>query len=75
MLSLFTYFVRENTLHDLQHQGNRVGSWTQQIITELDPDAPLRQQKQLSDLDAEDEGRLIKYLFAHIRAGKLEEVS
>ncbi len=39
-----------------------------------DPDAPLREQRPLSDLDQEDEYRLLKYLFAFVRAGQIEEV-
>ena len=54
--------------------GIDAGWSTGQLVTELDPDAPMRQQRELLDLDAEDEARLIKYLFAHVRAGKLDKV-
>ncbi len=37
---------RENTVHDIQ-QGLNKGH----IVTEVDPDAPLRQNKNLSELD------------------------
>lgn len=39
-----------------------------------DPDAPLRQQRPLADLDREDDARLLKNLFTLIRAGMTEEV-
>uniref|UniRef100_A0A671Y942 Nuclear pore complex protein n=1 Tax=Sparus aurata TaxID=8175 RepID=A0A671Y942_SPAAU len=38
-----------------------------------DPDAPLRQQRPLADLDREDDARLLKNLFTLIRAGMTEE--
>lgn len=41
------------------------------IITELDPDAPLRQNKTFHDLDVEDEQRLFRCVFELVRAGKL----
>lgn len=41
-----TILFRENTVHDLQ-QGLNNGY----IVTEVDPDAPTRQRKHLSDLD------------------------
>ena len=43
------------------------------MVTELDPDAPLRTGKQLHSLDQEDETRLIKTLFGCVRCGLLEE--
>lgn len=39
-----------------------------------DPDAPFRQKKMLDDLDQEDEGRLLQYLFICLRAGQIEKV-
>ena len=38
--------VRENTIHDIQQGINK-----STIVTEVDPDAPLRQNKKLSELD------------------------
>lgn len=64
----------ENTLHQLQTQ--RAGIQTgkiQNIVTELDPDAPLRQGKCLADLDKDDDDVLLKYVFFCIRAGRLDE--
>ena len=40
-----------------------------------DPDAPLRERRPLADLDQEDESRLLRYLFAFVRAGQVEEAS
>ena len=39
-----------------------------------DPDAPVRQHRHLSELDAKDELSLSKHLFACIRAGQLSKV-
>ncbi|XP_032220612.2 nuclear pore complex protein Nup107 isoform X2 [Nematostella vectensis] len=62
----------ENTLHELQHGRSRPGS-LRPIVSEMDPDAPVRQRRPLADLDMEDEARLLRYLFVCIRAGKFEE--
>lgn len=43
------------------------------MVTSLDPDAPIRENRPLADLDKEDETRLLLNVFANIRAGKLEE--
>ena len=42
------------------------------MINLKDPDAPVRQNKPLHDLDQEDEYKLMEYIFAFIRAGELE---
>ena len=52
------YASRQNTLND--------------IVSELDPDAPLRQGKSLEDLDAENETKLFKQIFAYLRIGDLK---
>ena len=67
---------RENTLHDLQQQraGNPLVRTHGLLVTDLDPDAAMRHGRHLADLDSEDEARLLKYLFAHIRAGQLDKV-
>lgn len=62
----------ENTLHTLQQGGQNMGM-SRPLVTEMDPDAPVRQNRPLADLDQEDEARLLQHLFALIRAGKLEE--
>ena len=54
--------------------GNPLDDRRRHLVTEMDPDAPLRQGLPLADLDTEDEIRLLKYLFAHIRCGQLDEV-
>lgn len=40
-----------------------------------DPDAPTRQHRKLSELDARDEKALHKHVFTCLRAGQLEKVS
>uniref|UniRef100_A0A7N5P5N3 Nuclear pore complex protein n=1 Tax=Ailuropoda melanoleuca TaxID=9646 RepID=A0A7N5P5N3_AILME len=64
----------ENTLHTLKQRQlpSYIGS-VRPLVTELDPDAPIRQKMPLDDLDREDEVRLLKYLFTLIRAGMTEE--
>ncbi|XP_013888337.1 nuclear pore complex protein Nup107 [Austrofundulus limnaeus] len=63
----------ENTLHALKMRRKSGSSLTVPLVTELDPDAPLRQQRPLADLDREDDARLLKNLFTLIRAGMTEE--
>lgn len=58
----------ENTLHDLSHSID-----SDLLVTEMDPDAPTRQQRRLSELDASDERSLNKHLFTCIRAGQLDK--
>lgn len=41
------------------------------MITELDPDAPLRQNKAPHDQDAEDEQRLYRSVFELVRGGQV----
>uniref|UniRef100_A0A8C4DXK9 Nuclear pore complex protein n=1 Tax=Dicentrarchus labrax TaxID=13489 RepID=A0A8C4DXK9_DICLA len=63
----------ENTLHALKLRRKSGAAFTVPLVTELDPDAPLRQQRPLADLDREDDVRLLKNLFTLIRAGMTEE--
>ncbi|XP_053572800.1 nuclear pore complex protein Nup107 [Bombina bombina] len=64
----------ENTLHSLKQRNVlSVGGSGRPMVSELDPDAPIRQKMPLDDLDREDDIRLLKYLFALIRAGMTEE--
>ncbi len=67
---------RENTHHTLKQRGggSAVLGSERRVVTELDPDAPVRQKRRLADLDMEDESRLLKYIFCCVRAGHLEEV-
>lgn len=63
----------ENTLHSLRQRQVSFRESVRPLVTELDPDAPIRQKMPLDDLDREDEIRLLKYLFTLIRAGMTEE--
>ncbi|XP_033017626.1 nuclear pore complex protein Nup107 isoform X2 [Lacerta agilis] len=64
----------ENTLHILkQRQLNTFSGSSRPLVTELDPDAPIRQKMPLDDLDREDDARLLKFLFTLIRAGMTDE--
>ena len=58
----------ENTLAALES-----GTGGPNMVTELDPDAPLRSGKQLHSLDQADEARLVRALFVLVRCGLLEE--
>ncbi|XP_067027190.1 nuclear pore complex protein Nup107-like [Acropora muricata] len=62
----------ENTLHALKQGGGNLGR-RRPLVTEMDPDAPGRQNRPLHDLDQEDETRLLRHMFTFIRAGKLKE--
>ncbi|TNN54750.1 Nuclear pore complex protein Nup107 [Liparis tanakae] len=64
----------ENTLHALKTRSKSGTAFNIPLVTELDPDAPHRQQRPLADLDREDDARLLKNLFTLIRAGMTEEV-
>ncbi|KAG8236701.1 hypothetical protein J437_LFUL016880, partial [Ladona fulva] len=62
----------ENTLHQLQNQEQGIPyASSQPLVTSMDPDAPLREQKQLHDLDQEDEVRLARQIFLLLRCGQL----
>lgn len=65
----------EHTIHDLSQirMGSKDVSLANNLITEADPDAPIRQNRNLSSLDQQDEDQLLLYMFRFIRAGKLEE--
>ncbi|XP_063048769.1 nuclear pore complex protein Nup107, partial [Engraulis encrasicolus] len=64
----------ENTLHALkQRQSSGPVGFMRPLVTELDPDAPIRQKRPLVDLDREDDARLLKNLFALVRAGMTDE--
>ncbi|KAJ3612371.1 hypothetical protein NHX12_020647 [Muraenolepis orangiensis] len=63
----------ENTLHALKLRRSGPVGVSIPLVTELDPDAPLRQQRPLANLDREDDTRLLKNLFTLIRAGMTEE--
>ena len=46
----YYYYYRESTLHDIQYGLN-----SGHIVSELDPDAPSRQRRHLSELDEVEE--------------------
>jgi len=73
MMTQLQYFTDstvawENTLAALES-----GTGGPNMVTELDPDAPLRSGKQLHSLDQSDEARLVRALFVLVRCGLLEE--
>uniref|UniRef100_L7M2T4 Nuclear pore complex protein n=1 Tax=Rhipicephalus pulchellus TaxID=72859 RepID=L7M2T4_RHIPC len=61
----------ENTLHHVQSRAS-AGSAPSSYVTELDPDAPSRQRLPIHDLDRDDECRLFRSVFFHLRAGQLQ---
>lgn len=66
----------ENTLHCLHNQkkGSNRDADEHNLISEMDPDAPFRQQsKRLHPLDKEDEMRLLVSVFSRLRCGQLDE--
>uniref|UniRef100_A0AAY4EKF6 Nuclear pore complex protein n=1 Tax=Denticeps clupeoides TaxID=299321 RepID=A0AAY4EKF6_9TELE len=64
----------ENTAHALKlRRTQSQAGFNRPLVTELDPDAPVRQKRPLADLDREDDARLLKYLFTLIRAGMTDE--
>ncbi len=66
----------EHTLHHLKNaqsfnkKENYIFS-NREFVDELDPDAPIRQNKPLHDLDQEDEYKVMEYVYSFIRAGEL----
>ncbi|XP_039282828.1 LOW QUALITY PROTEIN: nuclear pore complex protein Nup107 [Nilaparvata lugens] len=48
-------------------------SSSRHIVASLEPDAQLRQNRPLHDLDMEDEARLLQQVFTEIRCGRLEQ--
>lgn len=68
----------EHTLHHLKNQNsfNKKENYifsNREFVDELDPDAPIRQNKPLHDLDQEDEYKLMEYVYSFIRSGKFDE--
>ncbi|XP_042236201.1 nuclear pore complex protein Nup107-like [Homarus americanus] len=69
-----THIAWENTLKTLKNENSGViqplkGS--RPLVTSLDPDSSLRQGRPLHDLDQEDEMRLLRCVFAHVRSGQV----
>ncbi len=65
----------DHTLHQLHSTSAQQQHHTRDFVTELDPDAPIRQHKQLHDLDQEDEYLVMEYIFSYVRAGDLDSAS
>ncbi|MCJ8742943.1 hypothetical protein PDJAM_G00088120 [Pangasius djambal] len=66
--------TQENTLHTLKLRRDQASaSFSRPLVTELDPDAPVRQKRPLADLDREDDARLLRYIYTLIRAGMTDE--
>lgn len=61
----------ENTLHHLLSRAS-TGSAPLSYVGELDPDAPSRLRLPIHDLDRDDECRLFRSVFFHLRAGQLQ---
>ncbi|CAN7997114.1 unnamed protein product [Ixodes hexagonus] len=59
----------ENTLYRLQSQGD---GGVSNCVSQLDPDAPSRLRQPLHDEDREDECRLFRSVFCHLRQGQLQ---
>lgn len=61
----------EHTLHHLKNLNKKMQFSSREYVTELDPDAPIRQNKPLNDLDQEDEYRIMEFVFAFVRSGDI----
>ncbi|GFX38364.1 nuclear pore complex protein Nup107 [Trichonephila clavipes] len=72
----FQYFADKcmSLEHSLNELATTPFNQTQMGLHEMDPDAPFRQDGYpLHDADKENEGRLFKFMFMCLRAGKLDE--
>lgn len=57
----------ENTVHQLHNQSLGISfSSSRPLVSFLDPDAPIREGRQLHDLDKEDDARLEKRMFIEV---------
>ncbi|XP_034474663.1 nuclear pore complex protein Nup107 [Drosophila innubila] len=63
----------ENTLFQLENLQGAAFGRGREICKQLDPDAPVREQKPLHALDMEDNMRLSRAIFAAIRNGQIDE--
>ncbi|KAH7938626.1 hypothetical protein MRX96_019098 [Rhipicephalus microplus] len=61
----------KNTLHHVQSHAD-IGSALSSYVTELDPDAPSRERLPIHELDRDNEFRLFRSIFFHLRAGQLQ---
>lgn len=56
-----------------QNPQKNVFNANRNMVKSIDPDAPIREQRALHDLDQEDQSRLLRAIFTKIRQGKIEE--
>ncbi len=74
-ISSFTQkYCWEHTLHQLNSKERKLHLNIRDYVTELDPDAPIRQKKALHDLDQEDEHLILEYFYTFIRAGDFDSL-
>lgn len=69
-----THIAWENTAKTLKNESSGIAiplRGGRALVTSLDPDSTLRQGRNLHDIDQEDEMRLLRYVFAHIRSGQV----
>jgi nuclear pore complex protein Nup107 len=64
------FVTRENI--KMRKVTGRQNTFNDPIISELDPDAPLRQGKGLTPEDEENERKLLKQVFAYLRIGDIK---
>ncbi|XP_076103214.1 nuclear pore complex protein Nup107-like [Mytilus galloprovincialis] len=62
----------ENTLSKLKSKESGLFGSERPMVDEMDPDAPIRQNKLLDDLDKDDERRLLQTLFLCLRGGRVD---
>lgn len=62
----------ENTLLELKNAKLNGRPVPENLVTELDPDAPIRQGKKLADMDQTDELALSQKLWIYTRTGRME---
>ena len=75
-ISSFTEkYCWEHTLHQLVNKERKIQLNIRDYVTELDPDAPIRQKKALHDLDQEDEHLILEYAYTFIRAGDFKSLN
>lgn len=62
----------ENTLSQLKNNRELPFSANKQLVSSMDPDAPVKEKKHLHPLDEEDERRLLGQVFREVRCGRLD---
>ncbi|XP_059484595.1 nuclear pore complex protein Nup107 [Neocloeon triangulifer] len=62
----------ENTIFQLKQRDNLAYNSNVALVTEIDPDAPVRQSRYIHKLDAEDEAILLGQILSHVRCGQLD---